>query len=78
MTLREVLKSGRKFKRPHMEDWSYQYFQPETGPYKDLVSCDYMVEYMFEGDPKSFEKNFSTSLDLYPEDVLAEDWFFCD
>ena len=78
MNIQEALKSGKKFKRPHMTNWSYQYFYPETGPYKDLVSCDYMVEYLFEDDPQSVERVFSTSLDLYPEDILADDWIFCD
>jgi hypothetical protein len=68
MTLQEVLLSGKKFKRSIWDESEWiEYFRPGTGPNKDLVGCDYFV--LGNG-----EHIFSTSLDLYAADILAEDW----
>ena len=63
MTLQEVLKTKKRFKKQVEDDW-IEYYENREGPYGSLVDCGYFV---LEGD-------FSTSLDLYREDILAEDW----
>lgn len=70
MTLSEAMFSLRPFRRPHSLD-AIQYFLPSTGPYKDLVSCDYFVVYY---NNKHEDMEFSTSIDLYPEDIIANDY----
>ena len=67
MTLKEALLSHKKFKRPQWDYWSC-YYAPGTGPYKNLVVCSYFVIYQ---EP---EDMFSTSMDMYGEEVLAEDY----
>lgn len=71
MKLSEVLKYGNKFARPKdlPYEW-YGYYQAGTGPHADL-HCDYI---MFHQINASHLDEMSTSLDLYPEDILAEDW----
>lgn len=67
MTLVEALKCGKPFKRKEDDEVIY-YYEPGTGPHSDLVGCDYFV-FDFKGI-----KNFSTSIDLYASDILADDW----
>lgn len=76
MKLIEAMLSLKTFKRPHSLQ-AAQYFLAKTGPYKDLVSCDYFVIYS-NVDTKNIEVNFSTSLDLYPEDILADDYLLIE
>lgn len=54
--------------RPNWLDSGFTYYLANTGPHKDLVDCDYFV---IKEDGEEF---FSTSIDLYPEDLLAEDY----
>lgn len=63
MTLIEAIKSLKPFKRPHSEEWSCWYL-PWTGPFKDLVNCSYFTH----------DGEFSTSIDLYAEDIAANDY----
>lgn len=69
MKLAEAMLSLKPFKRPHSLN-HVQYFMPGTGPHKSLVSCDYFV-FHYDG---SSEGEFSTSIDLYPEDITADDY----
>lgn len=69
MNLKEALLTFKKVSRPHWGDKEYfQYFQTKTGPHKHLVDCDYFIL------TESGEEFFSTSIDLYPEDLLADDY----
>ena len=72
MTLIEAMFSLKPFRRPHSLD-AAQYFLPSTGPYKDLVSCDYFVIY-YNINHKDMDMDFSTSIDLYPDDITADDY----
>lgn len=67
MTLIEAMKTNKYFKRPHWTD-SICYFEPKTGPQKNLVDCDYFIV------KEDSVEEFSTSLDLYPEDISASDY----
>lgn len=71
MTLSEAIKTNKKVKRKS-KDWAVQWFLPNTGPYNDIVSCDYFVAYEFG------EETFITSLDLYADDILDDDWEVLD
>lgn len=69
MNLKEAILTYKKVRRPHWdENDSFQYFKAKTGPYKELVDCDYLVL------QESGVESFSTSIDLYPEDILSEDY----
>jgi len=68
MTLKEAMLTNKFVYRPNWYDRGFTYFLPKTGPYKDLVDCDYFV---IKEDGEEF---FSTSIDFYPEDLLAEDY----
>lgn len=72
MTLIEAMLSLKPFRRPDSLDAS-QYFLPNTGPYKDLVSCDYFVNYSNINE-KDMDMDFSTSIDLYHDDITADDY----
>lgn len=64
MTLQEAIKSGKPFRRSG-QDEVCQYFKAGEGPYADKgLKSDY---FLIDGE-------FSTSLDLYQEDILATDW----
>jgi hypothetical protein len=63
MKLAEAMTSMKPFKRKRSSDWS-QWYLGGTGPHKDLVDCDYFVHGGL----------FSTSIDLYAEDILTDDW----
>lgn len=72
MTLQEAMLTFEKFKRPHwLNNEYYQYFAPETGPHDKLVNCDYFIT-----TSNGFSE-FTTSLGLYPDDILATDWIIC-
>ena len=58
MTIQEALKSGKPFKRPHQFEWTVYVSDKHNGWFYD------------EKDPDMG----STSLDLYYEDLLADDW----
>ena len=68
MTLKEAMLTGKFSYRRSWLDSGFTYYQPKTGPHKDLVDCDYFVI------KEDGEEYFSTSIDLYPEDILAEDY----
>lgn len=67
MTIQDALNLNKYVKRPHW-DSSFCHFQGGTGPFKDLVGCNYIV--FIEDDVA----DFATSIDLYPEDILATDY----
>ncbi len=66
--LQQAIKSKKKFQRSHWDSQYIQYFEAKTGPHKDLVDCDYFIIYNGE------IQEFSTSIDLYPEDIFAIDY----
>lgn len=69
MNIQEALKTNHYVKRPHWDYQSFCYYLPNTGPYKDLVECDYFCFY------EDGFLSFSTSMpDLYAQDVLADDF----
>lgn len=70
MKLIEAMLSLKPFKRPHSLDIT-QYFLSKTGPFANLVDCDYFVIY-FDGNKD--EPEITTALDLYPEDIMADDY----
>lgn len=72
MKLEEALKTGRKIKRNKPDAVEYQWFQPNTGPFKHLVDCDYFVIY------EDGHMTFSTSIDLYASCLFADDYIFCE
>ena len=65
MTLIEAMESGKPFRRKEDDEIS-QWFEAGTGPHKELVDCDYFTH---GGD-------FSTSIDLYYMDIIADDYIF--
>ena len=69
-SLKEAILSYKPFKRKHGDLYS-QYFKAKTGPFKDLVECDYF-SHEFESDPS--KGIFSTSIDLYASDIFEEDY----
>jgi hypothetical protein len=70
MKLEEALKTNKPIKRPNHINAIVQYFDAGTGPYCDLVGCSYFVV-CDDGDNDWY---FVTSLDLYPEDIFADNW----
>ncbi len=69
MTLQEALNTHKEVRRPSRYA-GVQLYKAGTGPHKDLVDCSYFVIREFD----ETEAYFSTSLDLYPEDIFASDW----
>lgn len=70
MKLEDALKTGKPIKRTHHSNAVVQYFEPKTGPHSDLVDCSYFI--VCEDDDN--EWYFTTSLDLYPEDIFSDEW----
>lgn len=72
MTLIDAINSLKQFKRP---TWSYsiKYFKEQTGPFVYLIDCDYFVVYNEIREPYLI-----TSLDLYPEDILSNEYVVAD
>lgn len=69
MNLQEAILTNLFVSREKWGNSAFCYFLPNTGPYKDLVDCDYFV-FLEDG-----EVCFSTSgPDLYGEDFLASDY----
>ncbi len=71
MTIQEALLTYKYFKRP-MWDHKVCYFKAKTGPFHDLVDCDYFVT------NEDGEDRFTTSLDVYGEEILATDYILCE
>lgn len=73
MTLTEALHTLKKFKRTNWPDGDYyQYFLSKTGPHANLVGCSYFVV------TQNGFSEFTASLGLYAEDILADDWVLCE
>ena len=70
LTLNEAILSLKRFKREENDQYS-QYFLSGTGPFKDILKCDYF-SLDFDKDPS--KGTLSTSIDLYPQDILAIDY----
>jgi hypothetical protein len=68
MNIQEALLTHKKVKRPSWDNY-FIYYQAKTGPFKKLVDCDYFVYYEEGSEPM-----FSTSIDLYADDLLANDF----
>lgn len=67
MTLIEAMNTHKPFKRPAW-DGVLQLYPPGSGPYSGLVGCRYFVLREYG------EEMLLTSLDLYPEDIEADDY----
>lgn len=67
MTLQEAIKSEKPFKHKNSEEF-IKFQKPNTGKYKDIVSCSYFIIDFFGDD------YMSTSLDLYPEEICSLEW----
>lgn len=74
MNIIEAIKTSKKVRRSNDYSGYVQYFTAGTGLSTSLVDCDY---FMIEEEGTN-EAYFSTSLDLYPEDILADDWEVID
>ena len=72
MTIQEAVQSNREVTLNG--ESSFQYFEAGTGPHKTLVDCSYFVLKDYLDD----EPYFSTSIDLYPEDLLSDKWRFVE
>lgn len=74
MTLQEALLTRKKFRHPDMFPGDYIcYRQLRTGNGEKVYLVD-VIEYVEDGlDPE-----ISTSLDLYPENILRTDWEVLD
>lgn len=69
MKIQEAIQTNKYMKRSHWEDSAFCHYLANTGPYKDLVDCDYFCFY------EDGFLTFSTSgPDLYAEDLLADDY----
>lgn len=70
MNYLEAIKTNKYVRRPSWDEGDcFCFYKPLTGPYKDLVDCDYFV-FIEDGFI-----SFSTSgPDLYSEDLLAQDY----
>lgn len=75
MNLKNAIMSLRPFKRKKDESYS-QYFEAGTGPEKEMTDSDYFIHdfIISKSDPKHSSGLFSTSIDLYADDVFAHDW----
>lgn len=74
MNLLEALKTNKKIRRSSKVHGYWQLHPAGTGPFSDMVNCSYFT-YMEEDDNDEY---YTTSIDLYPEDLLAEDWEVID
>jgi hypothetical protein len=72
MNLLDAVKSLQQFKRPNW-DHSVQFFKAQTGPFVYIVGCDYFVTYSEYQEPY-----LTTSMDLYPDDILSTDYLTKD
>ena len=69
MKLEEALKTNKKIIRKSDPNGSViQWCKKDTDKYKGLVACSYFI---LNEDGKEF---FSTSVDLYPNELFADDW----
>lgn len=67
-TIQECVRSLKPFKTPGYLKAMVQYWQPETGPFKDVLSCDYFT----------VDGELQTSLDLYADEILSNDWIILE
>lgn len=74
LNLNEAILSLKKFKRKDNDMFS-QYFLAGTGPFKDVLQCDY---FSLDFSKDSSEGTLSTSIDLYAQDILATDYEVVD
>jgi len=70
MKIQEALQTFKNVKRSKYTGCAVRYFRGKEGPHADLVDCSYFM-IKEDGDDSWY---FSTSIDLYPEDILADDW----
>jgi hypothetical protein len=75
MFIPEVIKSNQEFYKLSSPDETIQYYNPGTGPYQDLVSCDYFVTRVRSSTGDIEFQHFQTSIDLYPDEILEDIWF---
>lgn len=68
MNLVTAMKTYKKVTRPNWGGNYFVYYPAGTGPHKTLVDCDYFV-HTEEGID-----SFSTSIDLYAQDLVADDY----
>lgn len=70
MTLQEALRTRQYVRRASNPDGgAFCWHEPKTGPYKDVVECDYFSFY------EDGFLTFSTSApDMYASEILADDY----
>ena len=76
MNLLDAIKSGKEIIDP-THTFTFQWYQSGTGPYKELVSCDYFVMKEWDEMLKQFTNDmFTTSLciDAYADSFLSDKW----
>jgi len=64
MTLKEAITSGKPFKRKHWDEWTIYNPEVHGGFFYFFNNYEPIVEI----------QEIGTSIDLYYEDILAEDW----
>lgn len=65
MTIQEAIKTKKPFRIKGKDGWEIsQWFEGGKGPFKNLVDCDYFTH----------DGEFSTSIDLYADQVLSNEW----
>lgn len=69
MKIQEAIKTNKYVCRKSQPDSAFCYHQPNTGPFKDLVSCDYFSIY-----EDGFLTFSTTAPDLYADELLADDY----
>ena len=70
MTIQEALKTHKFIHRPHWgAETCFCYHAAKTGPFKDLVDCDYFT--VLEDGFLTFS---TSSPDFYAEDLFANDY----
>jgi len=76
MDLKTAIMSHKPFKRRGGENEYSQYFKAGTGPKSDVVDSEYFLHGFteFNGNLEYCFGLFSTSIDLYVEDIVANDW----
>lgn len=70
MKIQEAILTGQYVTRKIWDrDSAFCHHKPKTGPFKDLVDCDYFT--IAEGGLIAFS---TSGPDLYAEDLLADDY----
>ena len=73
MKLQDALKTNKYVARKSNQyGTNVKWCKSKTDKFKELVGCSYFI-YIEDN-----EEHFSTSLDLYPGDIFADDWIIIE